>query len=240
MQRTHFRRPVRHKCWTFTKTLKKQIKRLYCSKRKPIRIKRSSVVFLSSVMISVCSACMCVSGCVCSWTFVSCAEEQKVSAGLVCVGGFWDLPWKQPKTQRHFLSWSSQHIVWVYHHAWCMIFVCLPMFKAIFVTESLVSSKKCFCSACVLKCSQLLKVCLSTSGTTFLMLAQEEKCPVFASASYEGICVSLQKSTYLSQLRWLLRPCRRFDNKPSHGELDCILRSDRQWLLKHSAPQPEL
>lgn len=50
----------------YAKHLPQQIKRLYCgSKRKPIRIKPSFVVFLFSVMISLCSVCMCVSGCVC-------------------------------------------------------------------------------------------------------------------------------------------------------------------------------
>lgn len=49
--------------------------------------------------------------CVCFLcTFVSCVEEQKVSAGLACVGGLWDSPWKQPKSQGHFLSWSS-HLI---------------------------------------------------------------------------------------------------------------------------------
>lgn len=39
-----------------------------------------------SLNIRVC-ACVCV---LCM--FVSCVEEQKVSAGLACVGGLWDSP----------------------------------------------------------------------------------------------------------------------------------------------------
>lgn len=35
----------------------------------------------------------CVCACVCVLCmFVSCVEEQKVSAGLACVGGLWDSP----------------------------------------------------------------------------------------------------------------------------------------------------
>lgn len=110
-------------------------------KRSQVTIKPSSssdslllffLFFFSSLWLSL-SVCLCVCVCfLCMFVCVSWVEEQKVSAGLACVGGLWDSPWKQLKSQGHFLNRSSHHtvqglVIWLvlYLCIYLKIFVCV-------------------------------------------------------------------------------------------------------------------
>lgn len=113
---TLFRNPAHNKCQTLRKP---QHAKQKCLVEKSSHNSSNSLLFFSSLSlwlslsVFVCVRAFSVHVCVC----VSWVEEQKVSAGLACVGGLWDSPWKQPNSQGHFLNRSSHHkvddlIVW--------------------------------------------------------------------------------------------------------------------------------